>query len=129
MQSILLTTAVLLFPFWGPLWEKGPLTNKQLEQPSVYTMEEALYPYLRQQISSGDVTNRRRIYSAIAAAPIPANRDFLLDYCLKKEKNSELRASILRFMHKMEPEKVPLPLLEKLLKDEAPAVALETMRL
>ncbi len=88
-----------------------------------------MYPYLRQLISSGDVTNRRRIYSALAAAPIPANRDFLLDYCLKKEKNSELRASILRFMHKMEPEKVPLLLLEKLLKDEAPAIALEAMRL
>ena len=88
-----------------------------------------MYPYLRQQLSSGDVTNRRRIYSALAAAPIPANRDFLLDYCLKKEKNSELRASILRLMHKMEPEKVPLSLLVKLLKDEAPAVVLEAMRL
>ena len=129
MQSIILTTAAVLFPFWMPLWEKAPIDSKQIDPPSVYAMDEALYPLMRKTLVREDVSMRRRIYTSLAKTALPANRDFLLDFCLKNERNPQLKATIVHLMLKMEPETVPVEKIEPLLKDEAHPVVFEAITL
>ena len=84
---------------------------------------------MRKTLVQEDVSMRRRIYTSLAKTALPANRDFLLDYCLRNERNPKLKATIVHLMLGLEPATVPVEKIEPLLKDESHSVVFEAISL
>lgn len=93
--SAMFATAMVLYPFWLPVWEKRPILASDLPSSGPYVVSQAELSIVQETMRGADVPLRVTLVRELAAEPIPANGALLLAL-LKRERDPLVQATILQ---------------------------------
>lgn len=93
--SVMFATAVVLYPFWLPIWENRPILMTDMPPAGQVVINEAELNKVQETMRNVDVPLRVTLVRELAAEPIQANQALLLTL-LKREREPLVLATILQ---------------------------------
>jgi len=119
MNSIFLTTAIILFPLWAPLWNDHPFTRKELDETMLPAFTAEMLNEADVYLQDSDLAMKENFLRILVSHQVPQARALVLKQ-LSREKDIRLIAMILRMLppgNDLSP-----ALLEPYLQSESPLV-------
>ncbi|MBP1582608.1 MAG: hypothetical protein J6866_01510 [Victivallales bacterium] len=126
MNSIFLTTAIILFPLWAPLWNDHPFTSQDLDETMLPSFTAEMLREADVYLQDSDLTMKENFLRILVSHQVPQARALVLKQ-LSREKDIRLIAMILRMLPPGDD--LSPALLEPYLQSESPIVVESAIRL